>query len=68
MRTKAVNSCGLEISFGAIVPTFVALEFICFPDDVGVLSLSPSAGFDGVETFRGKAEEDMVDNKRVSPK
>lgn len=60
LRTNAVNSWGLEISLGVMVPTLVVLVLGCFPDDVGVLSLSLSAGLEGVETFRGKADEDMV--------
>jgi hypothetical protein len=60
VRTNAVNSWGLEISLGVMVPTLVVLMLGCFPDDVGVLSLSLSAGLEGVETFRGKADEDMV--------
>ena len=59
MRTKAVSSWGLEISLGVMVPTLVVPELGCFPDDVGVLSLSLSAGLEGVETFKGKAD-DMV--------
>lgn len=60
MRTKAVNSWGLEISLAVMTPTLGVLELGCFPDEVGVLSLSLSAGLEGVETFRGKADEDMV--------
>ena len=59
MRTNAVSSCGLDISFGAIAPA-LAPEVGCFPELVGVLSLSVSIGFEGVEgTFRGKALEDI---------
>jgi hypothetical protein len=45
-----------------MVPTLVVLEF---PDDVGVLSLSPSAGLEGVETFRGKADEDIMSRNQT---
>ena len=48
--TKAVNSCGLEMSFGAIVPFDGPACLIA----IGVLSLSPSVDFEGVAgTFNG---------------
>lgn len=54
LLTKAVNSCGLEISFGAIVPSFDGPDCL---EGTGVLSLSLSVDFEGVAgTLRGCAE------------
>lgn len=64
--TNAVSSCGLEISFGAIVPSF---EGICFLLATGVLSLSASEDLDGVAgTLRGCAEGISSGNKMVDGK
>lgn len=57
--TKAVNSCGLDISLGTIEDGFVdEFGLFCLTEGVGVLSLSASPNFDGVAvTFNGSADE-----------
>ena len=54
--TNAVSSWGLDISAGVNAEGLIALG--CLYEGVGVLSLSAS-DFEGVATFKGRAEDGM---------